>query len=377
MFLESDLWSLSQDASADQNFNDMAANNGEDSGLPDTIWRAGNGVVCCNFDIELSKNLAGAYDVRRKQWLTSELNLENEAKEAVDSYASHWHHHNPDAGLRPHQENPPARDRSASRPPGSRSGPSAQRDSRWQQRQTEHSERFRSQTPGRERNFRARERTPPARTTQQTRWTNRRPTEPDAEPENRARPQAKRRLSPHFGQARSRENTPAPTRRTPVSLTPRQDVPRSRPQSRTRFGDYSEEQDYNPDSPPNHVARSRSPSTASRGGVLRTPRASQQNTARTTQRTAASPRRILRAEARHLGELRGNQTILHRRMTTLLCTDSGSGILHLRCCGGGAQGPPRLIKSSGIPGSSRSQRETSVSVSCVRSRQLSTVLSVI
>ena len=294
VFLESDLWSLSQDASADQNFNDMAANNGEDSGLPDTIWRAGNGVVCCNFDIELSKNLAGAYDVRRKQWLTSELNLENEAKEAVDSYTSHWHHHNPDAGLRPHQENPPARDRSASRPPGSRSGPSAQRDSRWQQRQTEHSERFRSQTPGRERNFRARERTPPARTTPQTRWTNRRPTEPDAEPENRARPQAKRRLSPHFGQARSRENTPAPMRRTPVSLTPRQDVPRSRPQSRTRFDDCSEERDYNPDSPPNHVARSRSPSTASRGGILRTPRASQQNTARTTQRTAASPRRTTR-----------------------------------------------------------------------------------
>ena len=294
VFLETDLWSLSQDASADQNFDDMAANNGEDSGLPDTIWRAGNGVVCCNFDIELSKNLAGAYDVRRKQWLMSELNLENEAKEAVDSYTSHWHHHNPDAGLRPHQENPPARDRSASRPPGSRSGPSAQRDSRWQQRQAEHSERFRSQTPGRERSFRARERTPPARTTQQTRWTNRRPTEPDEEPENRARPQAKRRLSPHFGQARSRENTPAPTRRTPVSLTPRQDVPRSRPQSRARFDDHSEEQDYNPDSPPNHVARSRSPSTASRGGILRTPRASQQNTARTTQRTAASPRRTTR-----------------------------------------------------------------------------------
>ena len=166
VFLESDLWSLSQDASADQNFNDMAANNGEDSGLPDTIWRAGNGVVCCNFDIgELSRNMAGAYDVRRKQWLTSEVNLEKEAKEAVDSYTSHWHHHNPDAGLRPHQENPPARDRSASRPPGSRAGPSAQRDPRWQQRQTEHSERFRSQTPGRERNFRARQRTPPARTT--------------------------------------------------------------------------------------------------------------------------------------------------------------------------------------------------------------------
>ena len=90
VFLESDLWSLSQDASADQNFNDMAANNGEDSGLPDTIWRAGNGVVCCNFDIELSKNMAGAYDVRRKQWLTSEANLEKEAKEAVDSYTSHW-----------------------------------------------------------------------------------------------------------------------------------------------------------------------------------------------------------------------------------------------------------------------------------------------
>ena len=122
VFLESDLWSLSQDGSADQNFNDMAANNGEDSGLPDTIWRAGNGVVCCNFDIELSKNMAGAYDVRRKQWLMSEANLEKEANEAVDSYASHWHHHNPDAGLRPHQENTPARDRSASRPPGSRTG---------------------------------------------------------------------------------------------------------------------------------------------------------------------------------------------------------------------------------------------------------------
>ena len=37
VFLECDLWSLSQDASADQNFNAMAANNGEDSGLPDTI----------------------------------------------------------------------------------------------------------------------------------------------------------------------------------------------------------------------------------------------------------------------------------------------------------------------------------------------------
>ena len=80
-----------------------------------------------------------------------------------------------------------------------------------------------------------------------------------------------------------------------MSLTPRQDLPRSRPQSRTRFGDFSEEQDYNPDSPPNHVARSRSPSTASRGGILRTPRASQQNTARTTQRTTASPRRTTRA----------------------------------------------------------------------------------
>ena len=85
-----------------------------------------------------------------------------------------------------------------------------------------------------------------------------------------------------------------PLRRTPVSLTPRQDLPRSRPQSRTRFGDFSEEQDYNSDSPPNHVARSRSPSTDSRGGILRTPRASQQNTARTTQRTTASPRRTTR-----------------------------------------------------------------------------------
>ena len=66
-----------------------------------------------------------------------------------------------------------------------------------------------SWTPGRERDFRARERTPPARTTQQTRWTNRRPEEQD----NRSRPQEKRRPSPHFGQARSRESTPTPTRR--------------------------------------------------------------------------------------------------------------------------------------------------------------------
>ena len=168
VFLEGDLWNLSQDASADQNFAFIAANNGEDAGLPDTIWRAGNGVVCCNFDIELSRNLAGAYDVRRRQWLMSETNLEDETKEAIDSYTSHWHRHNPDAGLRPHQENTPGRDRSASRPPGSRSGPSAQRDPRWQQRRTEHSQRHRSQTPGRERDFRARERTPPARTTQQT-----------------------------------------------------------------------------------------------------------------------------------------------------------------------------------------------------------------
>ena len=79
-----------------------------------------------------------------------------------------------------------------------------------------------------------------------------------------------------------------------MNLTPRQDLPRSRPQSRTRFGRFSEEQDYNPDSPPNHVARSRSPSTAGRGGILRTPRASQQNTARTARQSEAPPRRTTR-----------------------------------------------------------------------------------
>ena len=166
-----------------------------------------------------------------------------------------------------------------------------------------------------------------------------------------------------------------------MNLTPRQDLPRSRPQSRTRFGQFSEEQDYNPESPPNHVARSRSPSTASRGGILRTPRASQQNTARTTRQTAASPRRTTRENTPGRSQTprrtRGNQTILRQETMTLLCTGSGSGILRLRCYSGGGQEPPHLIKSSGIPGSSRSQRETSVSVSCVRSRQPSTVLSVI
>ena len=87
--------------------------------------------------------------------------------------------------------------------------------------------------------------------------------------------------------------------------------------------------------------------------------------------------RILRAEVRHLGELRENQTILLQKKTTPMCMVSGSGILRLRCCSGGGQEPPHLTKSSGIPGSSRSQRETSVSVSCVRSRQPSTALSVI
>ena len=76
---------------------------------------------------------------------------------------------------------------------------------------------------------------PPARTTQQTRWTNRSP----EEQHTRARPQEKRRPSPHFGQARSRENTP--DRRQPVTLTPRRELPRTRQESRTRFGRYNNE----------------------------------------------------------------------------------------------------------------------------------------
>ena len=75
IFHEADLWSFSQDAAAEQDYEYMASHNGMEGGVPDTIWRAGNAVVCCNFDfdINLSQHLAGAYDVRRKKRLLQEL----------------------------------------------------------------------------------------------------------------------------------------------------------------------------------------------------------------------------------------------------------------------------------------------------------------
>ena len=146
VFCASDLLRVALEAASDLDYQNMLHSGGRDNQdvLPHTMWRAANGCVCGDFDVKLGENLLGAYDVRRRKWLLDDPFIRdkdnaNMIRSPIAAYVAYWQHQNPDVPAL-NTGRPESEDRSRSRdprPPGSRTGPSAQRDPGWGKRQLE------------------------------------------------------------------------------------------------------------------------------------------------------------------------------------------------------------------------------------------------
>ena len=258
VFCASDLLRVALEAASDLDYQNMLHSGGRDNQdvLPHTMWRAANGCVCGDFDVKLGENLLGAYDVRRRKWLLDDPFIRdkdnaNMIRSPIAAYVAYWQHQNPDVPAL-NTGRPESEDRSRSRdprPPGSRTGPSAQRDPGWGKRQLERTRsHYLGPVLGRER------RSPSAGVRENT-------------PDFGAR--ARRDRSPAPGAvpvptwSRSRPEATSQPSRSSQSVRRVPTMDSRRPLERTRlratFREYSEEQDYTPSSPAGHVQRSRSP----------------------------------------------------------------------------------------------------------------------